>query len=163
MKPAQRAEWLAEHPLSSKITSAAPGRTAGTRACLTAALAVLALGTAAAQDTQLDKAPASAKATKNPYSGQSGAAEAGSKVYAANCIKCHGLDAKGTGMVPSLLSGTTQSASDGTLFWFITHGDIDDGMPAWSQLPVKQRWQVVTFIKSLGTAPEKPPGDSGKP
>lgn len=130
--------------------------------CLGSALLTLALGTAVAQDAQLDKAPASAKAAKNPYSGKRDAVAAGSQVYAANCTKCHGLDAKGTGMVPSLLKGTTQSASEGTLFWFVTHGDIDDGMPAWGKLPVKQRWQVVSFIKSLGAA-EKAPGDSAKP
>lgn len=130
-------------------------------AWLGAALLGPASGTARAQDAQLDKAPAAAKAAKNPYSGQPAAVEAGSKVYAANCTKCHGLDAKGTGMVPSLLKGATQSASDGTLFWFVTHGDIDDGMPAWAQLPVKQRWQVVSYIKSLG-APKAGEG-AGKP
>jgi mono/diheme cytochrome c family protein len=130
--------------------------------CLGGALLTLALGTAAAQDAQLDKAPASARAAKNPYSGKPDAVAAGSKVYAANCTKCHGLDAKGTGMVPSLLKGTTQSASEGVLFWFVTHGNIDDGMPAWGKLSVKQRWQVVSFIKSLGAA-EKTPEDFAKP
>ena len=24
----------------------------------------------------------------------------------------------------------------------------DSGMPAWSQLPEEQRWQIVTFLKS---------------
>ncbi len=109
-----------------------------------------------AQDAQLDKAPAAAKTVKNPYADEAGAAEAGSKVYAANCTKCHGVDAKGTGMVPSLLKPATQSATDGTLFWFITQGDVDDGMPPWARLPAKQRWEVVTFIKSLGAAQAKP-------
>ena len=165
-----RAELFAEHTLSLKIVSAAAGRelaNAITAACFMACVmvglgaALLAPETAVAQDAQLDKAPASAKAAKNPYSGKPGAVEAGSKGYAANCTKCHGLDAKGTGMVPSLLKGTTQSASDGTLFWFITHGDIDDGMPPWSKLPAKQRWQVVSFIKSLGAAEKT--ADSAKP
>lgn len=130
--------------------------------CLGGALLTLTPRTAIAQDAQLDKAPTSARAAKNPYSGKPDAVAAGSQVYAANCTKCHGLDAKGTGMVPSLLKGTTQSASEGTLFWFVTHGNIDDGMPAWGKLPVKQRWQVVSFIKSLGAA-EKAQDDSAKP
>ena len=130
--------------------------------CLGGALLTLTPRTAIAQDAKLDRAPASAKAAKNPYSGKPDAVAAGSQVYAANCTKCHGLDAKGTGMVPSLLKGTTRSASEGTLFWFVTHGNIDDGMPAWGKLPVKQRWQVVSFIKSLGAA-EKAPEDSAKP
>jgi mono/diheme cytochrome c family protein len=113
-----------------------------------------------AQDAQLDKAPAAAKSVKNPYSTEAGAAEAGSKVYAANCTKCHGVDAKGTGMVPSLLKAAPQSATDGTLFWFITQGDADDGMPPWARLPAKQRWEVVAFIKSLGASQAKPATDS---
>jgi glucose/arabinose dehydrogenase len=35
------------------------------------------------------------------------------------------------------------------VFWFITRGDIDNGMPAWASLPVKQRWQIVTYVESM--------------
>jgi mono/diheme cytochrome c family protein len=129
--------------------------------CLGGALLTLTLGTAVAQDAQLEKAPASAKTAKNPYSGKPDAVAAGSKVYAANCTKCHGLDAKGTGMVPSLLKGTTQSASGDAVLVCHARGHRlrDAGM---GKLPVKQRWQAVSFIKSLGAA-EKAPEDSAKP
>jgi hypothetical protein len=45
--------------------------------------------------------------------------------------------------------GPTQSASDGEVFWFITTGAIDKGMPSWSTLSERQRWQLVTYLKSL--------------
>ena len=104
------------------------------------------------QDPYLDNAPESAKQLKNPFSGQRAAADAGKKLYETNCAKCHGADAKGSGNVPSLASGPVQTASEGVLFWFITHGAPYDGMPAWESLPEKERWQLVTFVKSLGSS-----------
>ena len=38
---------------------------------------------------------------------------------------------------------------DGEVFWFITTGSVKNGMPAWASLPEEQRWQIVTFLKSL--------------
>jgi hypothetical protein len=41
------------------------------------------------------------------------------------------------------------AASPGTLFWILTNGVVRRGMPVWSKLPEPQRWQIVTFVKSL--------------
>ena len=38
------------------------------------------------------------------------------------------------------------------MFWFITRGDKENGMPAWASLPAKQRWQIVTYLKSMETS-----------
>jgi hypothetical protein len=35
------------------------------------------------------------------------------------------------------------------LFWILTNGVVRQGMPVWSKLPEPQRWQIVTFVKSL--------------
>jgi glucose/arabinose dehydrogenase len=48
--------------------------------------------------------------------------------------------------------GPAQTASDGEVFWYVTRGDINNGMPSWAKLSEEQRWQVVAYIKSLGTA-----------
>ncbi|HWF39775.1 MAG TPA: c-type cytochrome [Candidatus Acidoferrales bacterium] len=101
-----------------------------------------------AQTARFHDAPASASAMKNPDPGNKDAAEAGAKLYAANCAACHTPTGKGTGNIPSLASGAAQSAKDGELFWFITNGKPDSGMPSWSQLSEEQRWQIVTFLKS---------------
>jgi glucose/arabinose dehydrogenase len=117
-------------------------------------LALLLLTLSQAQNSSFHKAPASTKDLKNPLSGQPQAAEAGSKLFAQTCASCHGANGQGTGPIPALAKGPSQSASDGELFWFITKGDISNGMPSWKALPKQQRWQIVTFLKTLPTAPK---------
>ena len=109
-----------------------------------------ALRLAADVDTKFHNAPASAQATKDPYEGQPAAVIAGKQLYARNCLSCHGKLGKGTGNVPSLVDGKLDSVTPGEVFWFITRGDKDNGMPSWASLPVRQRWQVVTYVKSMG-------------
>jgi glucose/arabinose dehydrogenase/mono/diheme cytochrome c family protein len=94
------------------------------------------------------QAPASSAALENPYPGQQNA-QAGQKFYRQSCASCHGENGQGTGNIPSLAGGATQAAKPGEIFWFITHGDIGNGMPAWANLPAKQRWQIVTYLKFL--------------
>jgi glucose/arabinose dehydrogenase len=104
------------------------------------------------QNASFHNAPASAQHVKNPYAGQAQAAMAGKAIYAHNCGACHGNTGQGAGNVPPLARGTAQTASDGTVFWYITQGDVNNGMPSWASLPAKQRWEVVTFLKSLSNS-----------
>ena len=92
-------------------------------------------------------APASAEELNNPYAGDARAAAGGKKLYTQNCAQCHGNDLQGMGPAPALTSGKVKSASAGGLFWFITNGDLNKGMPGWPQLPKQQRWQIVTFLE----------------
>jgi glucose/arabinose dehydrogenase/mono/diheme cytochrome c family protein len=124
---------------------------------LVAAILLLStLLTAANVDTKFHNAPDSTKATKNPYEGEATAAQAGKTLYARNCLSCHGKMGKGTGNVPSLVSGKLDSIAPGEVFWFITRGDKDNGMPSWAQLPVKQRWQLVTYVKTMESLETSP-------
>ena len=93
-------------------------------------------------------APASSASLKNPDTGKQNAV-AGQSYTRRRCASCHGATAQGTGNIPSLASGATQAAKPGEIFWFITHGDIANGMPAWDTLPEQQRWQIVTYLKYL--------------
>lgn len=113
---------------------------------LLSGLLVLPLG---AQNTSFHGAPASARATKDPYPGDAQALKAGKKIYDLSCAACHGNAGEGTGNVPPLAHGPAQQTSDGELFWYITRGDIQNGMPSWAKSPEQQRWQVVTYVKSL--------------
>ncbi len=107
---------------------------------------------AADVDTKFHNAPASAQATKNPYEGEDAAALAGKRLYARNCLSCHGKMGKGAGNIPSLVDGKLDSVTPGEVFWFITKGDKDSGMPSWASLPVRQRWQIVTLCEDDGSA-----------
>ena len=102
-----------------------------------------------AQNTSFHNAPASAREVKNPYVGQAQAVLNGKSVYGANCGACHGNTGQGAGNVPPLTHGAVQTASDSEIFWYITHGDVNNGMPSWASLPEKQRWEVVSYVKSL--------------
>ncbi len=101
----------------------------------------------AAQDTSFHNAPAPAKELKNPYSGQVPAD--GKVLYQSRCSACHGAGGDGTGNIPSLAKGRAQSATDGEIFWYITKGDLNNGMPGWESLPEQQRWQIVAYVKNL--------------
>ncbi|HZD32244.1 MAG TPA: c-type cytochrome [Candidatus Angelobacter sp.] len=101
-----------------------------------------------AQTGTFHNAPAAAEQTKNPYSGDAQAAAAGKKLYAQNCAQCHGNNLQGMGPAPTLISNSVKHATPGDLFWFVTNGDLNKGMPAWLQLTKQQRWQIVSFVES---------------
>jgi glucose/arabinose dehydrogenase len=108
---------------------------------------------ARAQNASFHGAPPSAAKTKNPYSGNAKALEAGEAIYAKTCANCHGATGQGTGNVPPLVHGAVQTTPEGEVFWYITRGDVGNGMPSWASLPKQQRWEVVSYIKTLGSSP----------
>src|SRR6202051_4020025 len=122
---------------------------ANAQALAAAAILLPAALIAADVDTKFHNSPASAQAAKNPYAGQEEAAQAGKKLYERSCLSCHGKTGNGTGKTPSLVDGRLDSVTPGEVFWFITLGDKDNGMPAWASLAAKQRWQIVTYLESL--------------
>src|ERR1700693_5560265 len=114
-----------------------------------------------AADQPFHDAPASAKAMKNPYAGQPATAAAGRQVYARNCLACHGKTGQGTGNVPSLVDGKLNGVSGGEIFWFITKGDKENGMPSWAALPEEKRWQVVTYVEAMASGRAAGSGKAG--
>lgn len=125
------------------------------RIVLAAVLSVFAVSQLPAVDTKFHDAPDSAKATKNPLAGQPAAVNAGKQLYARNCLACHGKEGKGTGNIPSLVDGSLKGISQGEVFWFITKGDKDNGMPSWAFLPEQSRWQIVTFVEAMASGTAK--------
>jgi glucose/arabinose dehydrogenase/mono/diheme cytochrome c family protein len=101
-----------------------------------------------AQNVNFHNAPASVKATKNPYQGQQ--PDAAKSVYQTRCAEWHGPNGEGSGNIPNLTSGKAQGASDGELFWYLTKSDLNNGMPAWDRLPEKDRWQIINYLRVLG-------------
>ena len=102
-----------------------------------------------AQDAPFHNAPPSSVQQTNPCARQQTAVAAGSRLYATNCSSCHGSVGQGNGAMPAVAQDPTQSAGDGEVFWFITTGAPDKGMPSWSTVSERQRWQLVAYLKSL--------------
>ena len=92
-------------------------------------------------------APSESTAVKNPYRGP---AVAGKAAYKHNCARCHGDNGEGSGNIPPLANGPVQTSPEGSVFWYVTRGDAPNGMPSWSGLPARTRWQVISYVKSLG-------------
>ena len=74
-----------------------------------------------------------------------------------NCSGCHGGHAGG-GMGPSLRDPVWLYGNrDDQIFDTISHGR-SKGMPAWgTKIPRQQIWELVAYIKSMGTANEPDP------
>ena len=105
---------------------------------------------------ELAKAPGKAAARRNPLQSDPDAVAAGGKLFARHCAECHGDMAEGGKKAPSLLAPEVQQATPGTLFWLLTNGVVRRGMPVWSKLPEPQRWQIVSYLKSLTPAEKSP-------
>lgn len=86
----------------------------------------------------------------NPLAGKQEAVAAGAVLYRDHCEQCHKADARGDGRKkPSLRGPDVQKATDGDLEWFLRQGDLGRGMPSWSNLPPAQRWEIITYLRSL--------------
>ena len=95
------------------------------------------------------KVPERARARPNPLESDPDAVAAGNKLFAQHCAECHGKTAEGGRKAPNLRAEEVQNATPGTLFWILTNGVVRRGMPVWSKLPEPERWQLVSFLKSL--------------
>ena len=106
--------------------------------------------------TEISKAPEKARAKRNPMETDPQAAVAGRILYEQRCAECHGDAGEGSRRGPSLRAAEVQNAEPGAIFWILTNGVVRKGMPVWSKLPEPQRWQLVSYIKSLRPAAAKP-------
>jgi mono/diheme cytochrome c family protein len=109
---------------------------------------------------ELTKAPEKLRAKRNPFEKDPDALAGGQKLFEQHCSECHGDMGAGGKKGPSLRASEVQNAAPGAIFWVLTNGVVRRGMPVWSKLPEPQRWQLVSYIKSLGVVtanPEQPP------
>ena len=101
---------------------------------------------------ELGKVPSKAAARQNPLESDPEAVASGAKLFERHCAECHGVAADGGKKGPSLRVVEVQQVTPGALFWLLTNGVVRKGMPVWSRLPEPQRWQLVSYIRSLGTS-----------
>jgi len=94
----------------------------------------------------------------NPFSTTQDA-EAGSRFFRSQCAACHGLDAAGGAVGPSLVTGTFKhGGSDEALFATITRGIPGTAMVGF-QINGREVWQMVSFLRSIMIA--KAAGEAG--
>ena len=97
-------------------------------------------------------------APTNPVTADDASVARGAELFHINCTACHGIDGKGTGPVAAFLqnkkpadltSPAIQFLSDGAIFMVITNG-MPGTMPALNEnLTVRERWDVVNFVRTL--------------
>ena len=83
----------------------------------------------------------------------------GATLFAANCVPCHGPQAKGNGVlaktfakkpVDLLTEPHTAMHTAGDFFHWLTYGILEFGMPAWGdKLSEEDRWDVVNFLHAI--------------
>jgi glucose/arabinose dehydrogenase len=65
--------------------------------------------------------------------------------------------------VPSLIDGKLKGVTEGEIFWFVTKGDKDNGMPSWAFMPEEKRWQVVSYLQAVLSGKATAGGSSAAP
>ncbi|HEY8549352.1 MAG TPA: cytochrome c [Vicinamibacterales bacterium] len=103
--------------------------------------------------------PAGAAKEPNPIEATPEVIEAGKKIYADNCEKCHGATGKGDGpdadpdAPPDDLTDPARAKRnpDGVMFYKIWNGRRSPKMPAFKSegLTKEQVWQVIHYIKTF--------------
>jgi len=97
-------------------------------------------------------------APSNPVEADETSLMRGAELFAINCVPCHGEDGKGTGPVaaflqerkPADLTGpVVRSLSDGAIFLTISNGKLPFMVPLNENLTVRERWDVVNYIRTL--------------
>lgn len=96
------------------------------------------------------RAPEEATQRKNPLADKPQLAAGGRKLFLRNCVECHGKTGEGLKKAADLQLPVVQQQPDGVLFWKITNGNPDRGMPSFSRLPELQRWQLILHLRTLG-------------
>lgn len=119
-----------------------------------AALLMVVLGTAVI--AQGEEPPPPYAGLKNPFPwNDSSAQSAGGNTYKQSCLGCHGV--KGNNLSAFDFSKPDYAqrleARPDFYFWITSEGRLAKGMPGFkSSLSEEQRWQLLTYIKSLGSA-----------
>jgi mono/diheme cytochrome c family protein len=98
----------------------------------------------------------------------------GTQLFAINCVMCHGVTGQGTGVIAAFLvkkkpadltSALVQTKTDGNLFISISYGifnpdntlfpdvNFSGQMPPMNEnLNVRERWDVINYIRTLKAA-----------
>lgn len=92
---------------------------------------------------------------KNPLPEAESIIAEGKVLYTNYCFPCHGIEGRGDGPVgmvykgvANLAGGQVATASEGHLFYVITHGR-GRMWPHDKQIDVEDRWKIVRYVQTL--------------
>jgi mono/diheme cytochrome c family protein len=94
----------------------------------------------------------------NPVPADDVSISRGTELYKINCVPCHGAKGKGDGVIGTffkykpadLTSFDVQQNGDGALFLVISNG-VEGRMPPLNEnFNVRERWDLVNYIRTLG-------------
>ena len=78
---------------------------------------------------------------------------AGAQIFLNQCSDCHGPDGTGSQVAPALIGREFEHGnSDWAVYRTIRDGVASTAMPATPDLSEDQRWQVISFVRSLDAA-----------
>jgi len=114
--------------------------------------------------------PDEAKNSVNPLGADPADITAGRDLYREKCEICHAYEGGGKTSIgageyprpPALRSAAIAATPDGELFYHIRNGIRNTGMPAWN-LPDRQIWQLVSYIRDLPQVAAMTPEAAGAP
>ncbi len=123
---------------------------------------ILLLGVLAGAVMAQEELPPSYAGLKNPFPWSDvSAQQTGEGLYRQSCLGCHGIDG---GNIASANFGAADfqrglEERPDLYFWIISEGRLAGGMPGFkSSLAEEQRWQILTYLWSLGVV--IPPDDT---
>jgi mono/diheme cytochrome c family protein len=91
----------------------------------------------------------------------------GKKLYEQNCVMCHGPKGDGKGVLGAALKPPPTDFTLPLPQWPFSKGDINKAFEAvtkgvpntsmvkWDQLPEKDRWALVYFVREFAPPPKK--------
>jgi mono/diheme cytochrome c family protein len=97
-------------------------------------------------------------APSNPVEADQTSVTRGAELFGINCVPCHGAEGTGNGPVAAFLqqrkpadltSAVVTSLSDGAIFLTISNGKLPFMVPMNENLNVRERWDVVNYIRTL--------------
>jgi len=96
----------------------------------------------------------------NPIPADDVSLSRGKTLFTINCVMCHGGTGEGNGPVSGLIANKpanltsiiTRSKVDGALFMTITNGVEGKMPPMIENLTVRDRWDVINYIRALKPA-----------
>jgi mono/diheme cytochrome c family protein len=106
----------------------------------------------------------------NPIQPDEASLARGGELYAVNCASCHGDGGMGDGPagaaldpVPAPVAHTSRMMADDYLFWRISEGgaQFNTSMPPWKVLDEQARWDLVNYMRALGSGSVEPASHLG--